>query len=261
MTKMILKTNLIGLSIAALSGLASGSDRNDAHLMPFAATILMQDESDQSVDGNKDTPAPVAEKTDGDDNDIGWYLRIGGGVNFLQKADEKDSGGGSIKFKAGSDFTIAAGIPFSDNLSLEVMSGFTYNQVESYENITRSFTFDNNGYLVQVPIVASLEYAINITDSIHLGLNAGAGLQISHINSSYFTFGTIYGTAYSFRYQAGINLTFNLSSSITLGAYGRWAGTTEANFDKNTQYPNGESAIILKDLQNVAIGGVLTIGF
>ncbi len=261
MTKMTLKTSLISVTIAACSGLASASDQNDAHLMPFAATILMQDGSDQDSDSSKDTTAPMPEKADGDDNDINWYLRIGGGVNLLQRADEKDSGGGSIKFKAGSDFTIAAGIPFTDNLSLEVMSGFTYNQIESYEGITRSFTFDNNGYLVQVPIVASLEYAIDITDSIHLGLNAGAGLQISHINSSYFTFGTIYGTAYSFRYQAGINLTFNLSSSVTLGAYGRWAGTTEANFNKNTQYPNGDSSILLKDLQNVAIGGVLTIGF
>ena len=263
-TTMILKPSLIAVAIGLSSNLAWSSEQTDGFTRPFAATILIQDDASQDDAMGKDTPPPVAD-TSSDDR-VDWYLKIGGGVNLLQDADEKGAGGatgGNIKFKTGSDFTIAAGIPLSENLSIEVVSGFTWNEIQSYNNIQQGFLFDNTGYVIQIPIVASVEYAINLTDNIHLGLNAGAGLQISHINSSFVTFGTIYGTAYSFRYQAGLNLTFNISSSTTLGAYARYSGTTEANFDKNTQYPSlfGSRSIILDDLQNVAIGAVVNIGF
>ena len=261
--KNIVATSLFAIAIGFSTHLSWASDQYDAFTTPFAATILIQDDAKQDEADGKDTPPPVADKNANGDDRIDWYLKIGGGVNLLQDADEKGAGGGNIQFKTGSDFTIAAGIPLSENLSIEVVSGFTWNEIESYNNIQQGFLFDNTGYVIQIPIVASVEYAINLTDKIHLGLNAGAGLQISHINSSFVTFGTIYGTAYSFRYQAGLNLTFNISSSTTLGAYARYSGTTEANFNKNTQYPSlfGSRSIVLEDLQNVAIGAAVNIGF
>jgi hypothetical protein len=263
MSKMFSKPSLIAVAIGLSTTTAWASDQHDAFLKPFAATILIQDDAAQDDTTGKDTPPPVADNATNDDERVAWYLKISAGVNMLQDADQKGAGGGNIQFKTGSDFTIAAGVPLSENLSIEIASGFTWNEIESYDDIQQAFLFDNTGYVIQIPIVASVEYAINLTDGIHLGLNAGAGLQISHINSSFVTFGTIYGTAYSFRYQAGLNLTFNISSSTTLGAYARYSGTSEANFDKNTQYPSlfGSRAIVLEDLQNVAIGAVLNIGF
>ena len=154
----------------------------------------------------------------------GHSIRFEVGGNFAFDSDIKgdpSSGNsfaaGTIKFDTGVDFLFTWGIPLSEELSLELSTGFAYADISGITS-------------------------------------AGAAATTASINAN----------AISFRYQIGATVDWDFTSDFGIGAYVRYAGTTENDFgapDFTGPNPSTTSQFRLNDLSSVAVGLTAYINF
>ena len=220
------------------------------------------------------------------------YFRLRAGVNIMPDVKIKDIGlnatnlvglsDAKLKIDPGIEFQLAYGRRLSDDFYIEFATQSAWNTVSGIEgtvyqdNGAGGIAFESpieggSGYLVQWPITIGIGYIVEFSDSIKLNLNAGAGIQV---NFSYLedpnvagfgssSYSWYYQTSFGFRGQAGANLSFAISNTVSLGIYGAWSAASSANF--------GKSTLITRSLQdqdldaglfmNYAIGGSLVIEF
>jgi opacity protein-like surface antigen len=219
---------------------------------------------------------PLETDADGTTKENGLYLRIGAGVNFAMDADGKDLSDSignqtnqTISFDTGFEFNIALGIPLTEQWSLEVMTGVAMNGVDSFSGkvdipalgFFGTFTYDD-GDLYQVPLVANIRYDFELNEKIGLGVYAGAGLQYSYIETSGgkgiapgfppIDIGSESGNAWAFRYQLGVDLSWDVAANMTLGLNVRYSGTSESDFGPGLK---------LDSLSNATIGATFSYTF
>ena len=139
--------------------------------------------------------------------------------------------------------------------SIEKISG-----VETYSDVfgpyfQQSFS-GGGGDLYQIPIVVNARYEFKLNESMNLGLFAGGGLQYSDIevNDGFFTSAS--SDVWSFRYQIGFDLTWDIAARTTLGLNVRYSGTTENDFGSFEGVD-----IKVESFQNLAIGATLSYTF
>jgi opacity protein-like surface antigen len=232
----------------------------------------------QEVSGTIDLESDA----DGNAKDNGVYLRIGAGVNLAMDGHIKDfseTQGGVfesytnqvISFDAGFEFNVALGIPLTGQWSIELMTGVAMNGVDSYsENVFVSdarrsfsgFTTYDDGDLYQVPIVANLRHEFDLNEALGLGVYAGVGVQYSNLSVSG---GELVvpgisplapedgsGNAWAFRYQIGVDLSWDIAANTTLGMNLRYSGTSESAFNNDFK---------VESLSNLAIGATFSLTF
>lgn len=153
----------------------------------------------------------------------GPHLRISAGVNLISDTDIKDSTVG-IKWDTGVEFNVAYGVALMGDLALELGVGMTYNSMkDSYNNLGQTGNVD--GELWQIPVMAHLVYEFHLGESLVLGVNGGAGIQYNSLTLDSFG-GFPNGqsqSSWTFRYEAGLELTWSLSETSALGAYAKYA--------------------------------------
>jgi opacity protein-like surface antigen len=159
----------------------------------------------------------------GQDSEHGPHLRISAGVNLISDTDIKDSPDG-IKWDTGVEFNVAYGIPLMGDLAVEIGVGMAYNSMkETYNNLGQTGNLD--GELWQIPLMAHLVYEFHLGESLVLGVSGGAGIQYNSITFDPFAgFPTEASqSSWTFRYEAGLELTWSLSETSALGAYAKYA--------------------------------------
>ena len=220
------------LLVAAPHAAASTTTLNDVQMTSASALIGLSAQEDDSFGS-------------------GMYLRLGVGANMAQDTDIDDvfvTGASitstSISYNTGIDLSVGLGIPLMDKLSLEVMTGLAYNSIDTISGnfqvgVTPGTFTDASGELVQVPLMANVRYDFELGDSMTLGVFGGAGFQYSELSVNSITSTTAFGSAvddfgngddFTFRYQLGVNMAWDLSSSSSLGFYIRYSNTTGADF-------------------------------
>ena len=221
---------------------------------------------------------PLETDADGNAKKNGVYLRIGAGMNIAMDADVKDISfafspfdtasitNTSISFDAGFVFDIGIGIPLDDSWSIEIMTGVATNSIEKISGVeTYSDVFGpyfqqsfsgGGGDLYQIPIVVNARYEFKLNESMNLGLFAGGGLQYSDIEVNQFLLGSASSDVWSFRYQIGFDLTWDIAARTTLGLNVRYSGTTENDFGSFEGVD-----IKVESFQNLAIGATLSYTF
>ena len=154
-------------------------------------------------------------------------------MNLISETDIKDSPeGDGIKWDTGVEFNVAYGMALMGDLALELGIGMSYNAMkERYDDLGQSANLD--GELWQVPLMAHLVYEFHLGESLVLGLSGGAGIQYNSITFDPFA-GFPDGasqSSWTFRYEAGLELTWSLSETSALGAYAKyaWAPGIELN--------------------------------
>ena len=206
------------------------------------------------------------------------YLRIGAGVNLTMDADVNDVSGllnpfqafsatdTKIAFETGFVFDIGIGFLVTEALSIEIMTGVATNSVEKISGTyTESDIFGpyfresfsgGDGDLYQVPIVANVRYEFDLSENTNLGLYAGGGLQYADLKVNDTFLGSASNDVWSFRYQAGFDLTWDIAPTATLGLNFRYSSTTENDFGT---YQGVD--IKIDRFQNIAIGATFTVSF
>jgi hypothetical protein len=174
---------------------------------------------------------------------------------------------GTITFDTGVDFLFTWGIPLSEELSLELSTGFAYNSVKTLEGTWNGGQGNVNG----VPLLIGMGYAIEVTDQLTVNMNVGVGAQFSYADITDITSAGAAGTtasinanSISFRYQIGATVDWDFTHDIGIGAYVRYAGTTENDFgtpDFTGPNPSKTSRFRLNDLSSVAVGLSAYINF
>ena len=153
----------------------------------------------------------------------GPHLRISAGVNLISDTDIKDSNEG-IKWDTGVEFNVAYGFALMGDLAVELGVGMAYNSMkEAYLNTGQTENVD--GELWQIPVMAHLVYEFHLGESLVLGVNGGAGIQYNSVTLDSFA-GFPSGqsqSSWTFRYEAGLELTWSLSETSALGAYAKYA--------------------------------------
>jgi hypothetical protein len=206
----------LGSTLICSSVIASGSAAVEPNL-PAVNVLMGLGAQDADATTSDDSEVPATSESS--DSFSEMYLRINAGVNMITDTEIKSSGGFKMAFDAGLDLNVALGIPLAEDFSVEVGVGFQYNGVKQIK--FNGLSEDLDGSLFQIPLFADLVYDFHLTDSLTLGLLAGAGFQYNSFKLDQP--GLEAKTSWTFRYQAGLNLTWALSSSSSLGAYGRYA--------------------------------------
>ncbi len=204
-------------------------------------------------------------------------LYSSGGSNFSEGFN-----GVKVKMDAGLNLDLGIGFSLSERWRLEFVTGAALNTIGGMQgayyldNLTTGGTElytiqDASGYLLQLPAMMNIRYAFDINDRARFGVFAGVGGQFSHIdfdsisvqqvvNGGAPSVGSlpldIDSSAWSFRYQFGVDASWQISSRAWLGIYARYSATTEANLRDV-----GLAKIEIDSFQNVAIGANVTLTF
>ena len=213
----------LGGTLLCSSVLASGTAAAEPDVPAVNVLIGLGSQDDGAAASSDDPGATGAEASDASE----MYLRVNVGANMITDTEIKGSSGAELTFNAGLDLNVALGIPLAQDFAVEVGVGMQYNGLDSVKAGGISQNIDGN--LFQIPLFADLVYDFHLTDKLTLGVLAGAGFQY---NSFTYDQQFVPGlgntnketkTSWTFRYQAGLNLTWALSSTSSLGAYGRYA--------------------------------------
>lgn len=220
---MMMKETLLGFVGGALC-LSTAFASDPVQPINVNALIgLSAQDSDAAADAPTTGHAHHAHQgaTNGDEH--GPHLRISAGVNQISDTDIKDSNLG-VKWDTGVEFNVAYGFALMGDLALELGVGMTYNSMkESYNNV--GLTAGADGELWQIPVMAHLVYEFHLGESLVLGVNGGAGFQYNSVTLDSFG-GFPVGrsqSSWTFRYEAGLELTWSLSETSALGAYAKYA--------------------------------------
>ena len=178
-----------------------------------------------------------------------------------------------LSWNMGQSVSLAAGIDLAPRWRISGRVGFAYNlidelqiDIKATENLTgtivtlESYTV-SDGHLMQVPIDVVLRYELAKFDALSVGLSAGMGMQISWLEISGGSFTSVYlpdpldldasGREVAFRYLGGIDLMWEISSSVSLGFDASFAGSSRSAFSDDVAF----------SIYNVVIGAKLTIVF
>ena len=207
---------------------------------------LSAQDSDMAADG-------TAADADGN-SDHETYLRINAGVNMITDTDIKGEPD-KAQWNTGFGFDVAWGIPVAEDFAVEIGVGMIYNGLKGTKE--GSVSLDIGGSLWQIPLMVNAVYDFHLTDSLTLGVRGGAGLQY---NSFKFDQQTLLGTSidqatrtsWTFRYQAGLDLTWALSETSSLGAYATFAWAPGIELDTETEFGTA---------QNIGLGVMYSFEF
>ena len=178
-----------------------------------------------------------------------------------------------LSWNMGQSVSLAAGIDLAPKWRISGRVGLAYNlidelqiDIKATENLTgtvvtlESYTV-SDGHLMQVPIDVVLRYELAKFDALSVGLSAGMGMQISWLEISGGSFTSAYlpgsldldvsGREIAFRYLGGIDLMWEISSSVSLGFDASFAGSSRSAFSDDIAF----------SIYNVVIGARLTIAF
>ena len=208
----------LGGTLLCSSVLASGTTAAEPDVPAVNVLIGLGSQDEGAAASSDDPGATGGEASDASE----MYLRVNVGANMITDTEIKGSSGAELTFNAGLDLNVALGIPLAQDFAVEVGVGMQYNGLDSVKAGGISQNIDGN--LFQIPLFADLVYDFHLTDKLTLGVLAGAGFQYNSFTfDQQLNFNKETKTSWTFRYQAGLNLTWALSSTSSLGAYGRYA--------------------------------------
>ncbi len=168
----------------------------------------------------------------------------------------------------GMDVTLGLGLKLTDEVTIEIQSGLTYNPIDGVtgELEVRSGEIDNAGEPVvdpnanpvsygltggggayyQIPVTANLFWDGEIAEDIRFRLGAGVGVQWTQLQlRGIRTVGdagvgqppdfipydmTVDAPSIAVRYQATVGIDARLARGVFMGAYIRYSGTSQNNF-------------------------------
>ena len=233
--KQMMKETFLGLMGGALCLTTTFATET---IQPIDVNALIglsaQDEDDPTGAGTTGHAHHVHHGHHGADagSEHGPHLRISAGVNLISQTDLKGFSEG-FKWDAGVELNVAYGIPVVGDLAVELGVGMTYNSLKEY--VTAGTTRNADGGLWQVPLMAHLIYEFHLGESLVLGVSAGAGIQyntfiLDGVTPQFFGESE---SSWTFRYEAGLELTWPLSATSALGAYAKyaWVPGIEVTFD------------------------------
>jgi hypothetical protein len=231
---------IVGSTVCLSSAFAVGTGAIEPDTP--SVSVLMGLGSQEGDATSDETEAPKAAKSSGVAYPM--YIRFGVGANFMADSDVKGTSG-SVSWKTGVDLNLGFGFMLLKGLAAEFEVGMQYNEVDKVKG--SGISVNGDGHLYQLPLMGNVRYEFRFGENLSLGILGGAGIQYSNVGGA----GSESETAWTFRYQAGIDLAWSLSSTSSLGIYARYSGTPSVTFDDGS----------FSSLQNVAVGGMLSIAY
>ncbi len=154
-----------------------------------------------------------------------FYFTAHGGVAWLENvAYRNDAGSGTLWFDPGARLDVAGGYLLTPALGVEVETGITYNRARGF--VGTGFFDEDSVYLVQIPLLANLNWRIPTRWRLKPFISAGLGgvytqLQdwsfLSDESSHDFTFG----------FQGAAGLRYQINARTELGLAYKFMGTTD----------------------------------
>lgn len=173
-----------------------------------------------------------------------------------------------LDVRVGMDVTLGLGLKLTDEVTIEIQSGLTYNPIDGVtgELEVRSGDINNAGEPVldpnanpvsygltggagayyQIPVTANLFWDGEIAEDIRFRLGAGVGVQWTQLQlRGIQTVGdagvgqppdfvpydmTVDAPSIAVRYQATVGIDARLARGVFMGAYIRYSGTSQNNF-------------------------------
>lgn len=209
-----------------------------------------------------------------------WYVAAAVGGTFALDADAKESNA-QFRFKSGVGANVGVGYAFAKDWAIELRSGLLWNEIDSVGGSVVSRFGANyelgggTGHVYQVPVMASIVYAIEFSDTFSLGLKAGAGIQWTDVDvDNIAVFGpaapaTTFGydnRSTAFRWEVGIRGAHQIAPNVRIGGGVMFSGTSEVNLG-SPNYSSGGAAFLpagdtkLESLYNISLGFGINITF
>lgn len=181
----------------------------------------------------------------------------------------------STKWDPGISLNIGVSYEVMEKLRVGVEIGFSQNDLDSMSGDYRvdsvlgpetiASVSISEGRLVQMPLLGLLRYEWELVPSLSFGLSAGAGVQFSWAEVSGGTITSVApavlpgadldvgvdGRSVAFRYQGGLDLSWQIAPSTQLGFSAGFAGSSRSNF--------GDGLALT--VYNVVLGGRLSFSF
>lgn len=205
-------------------------------------------------------------------------------ITYTSGGDNFNEGftGVKIETDAGLDLNIGVGLSLGRNWEVEFVTGIAINTIKgasgSYflNNLTTGRTQVDtiqsaSGYLWQLPAMVNLRYKFDLGERLNIGVFGGVGGQFSRVEldsatvssvvnagpptSTTFPF-DIDSNSWSFRYQLGVDLSWQIQPRAWVSVYTRYSATSKSDLRDI-----GALNVSIDSFQNVSIGGRVTLTF
>ena len=145
--------------------------------------------------------------------DTGSYLKLDGGANIAQ---DVSINGFDLELDTGFRFGIAPGVILNDLLSVELETGFVYNE----------FTDSGGDWLGHVPFLVSLIVQRNFDFGLTPFIGVGAGGVMSIIDVADEN-----DTSFAFAWQGQAGLRYNFNEHTSVGVVYKYLGVNDPEFE------------------------------
>jgi opacity protein-like surface antigen len=167
-----------------------------------------------------------------------WFIGADAGVSLQQDVDVKEFLGASlsgtkIEFDPGLRFGIVGGYRFTDQWSVSLEAGYSFNSVKSIAGTPLSGSGGDID-LHQVPILANGLYTFPLKCRVKPFLGGGVGGVFSVAEFSGAASGLPSGDsqgAAAFGYQGFAGARYEINDRMELGVIYKFLGTTDNTFD------------------------------
>ena len=154
-----------------------------------------------------------------------FYLTAHGGAAWLQDVSfRNDSGSGTFQFDTGARLDVAGGFLLTPSLGVEFETGLTINRVRTF---TGDFFEENSVYLLQIPILANLQWRIPTRSRLQPFIGAGIGSVYTELENWSFFSDESTGHDFTFGFQGFAGLRYQINPRMELGAAYKFMGTTD----------------------------------
>src|SRR5438128_7939009 len=167
-----------------------------------------------------------------------WFVGADVGLALQQDVDVKEAlgtpvSGAKIEFDPGVRFDVVGGYHFTDQLSVTLEAGYTFNSLKSIAGTTLSGSGGDIDFN-QFPILANVSYTFPLEARIKPFIGAGLGGVFGVADFSGTAAGLPSGdtqSAVSFGYQGFAGARYEINDRMEVGLLYKFLGTTDQEFD------------------------------
>ncbi len=154
-----------------------------------------------------------------------FYLTAHGGVAWLENVGfRNDTGSGTFRFDPGARLDVAGGYLLTPSLGVEVETGLTVNHVRGFSG---GFFDENSVYLLQIPILANVQWRIPTHSRLKPFIGAGIGGVYSRLENWSILSDESTGDDFTFGFQGVAGLRYQINPGTELGVAYKFLGTTD----------------------------------
>ena len=205
-------------------------------------------------------------------------------ISYQSGLNQINEGFSGVKLKtdAGLDLNLGVGFALSDNWEIEFVTGMAINTIKGasgsyfFNNLTTGRTQVDtiqsaSGYLWQLPAMVNLRYKFDLGERVNFGIFAGVGGQFSRVELDSATVSEVVNggpptittlpfdidsNGWSFRYQLGFDLSWQIHPRAWVSVYTRYSATSKSDLRDI-----GDLNVSIDSFQNASIGGRVTLAF